>query len=146
MRGYRKILIAVNGSMDTLRQGLRLASDEKTWVTVIKVIPTYEGDLNLTGVKNIGDVLSSGIEGVVSGINEVASGEGALIKVRVEEGDISSRIKEVAAEERCDLIIMGGRRRTGWSKYFGGGILRRVLDDPPCPVFVVGDPPGAQAN
>ncbi|MBI4690885.1 MAG: hypothetical protein HY754_11580, partial [Nitrospirae bacterium] len=59
MKGYRKILIAVNGSKEVLRQGLKLAYDEECWVTVIKVIPPYEGDLNLTGIKNIGDVLTS---------------------------------------------------------------------------------------
>ena len=59
MKGYRKVLIAVNGSKEVLRQGLKLAGDEECWVTVVKVIPPYEGDLNLVGIKNIEDVLSS---------------------------------------------------------------------------------------
>lgn len=43
MKGYRKILIAVNGSKDVLLKGLKLAGDEKCWVTVVKVLPPYEG-------------------------------------------------------------------------------------------------------
>jgi hypothetical protein len=42
MKGYRKVLIAVNGSLDVLKQGIKLAQDEKTWVTVLKVVPPYE--------------------------------------------------------------------------------------------------------
>jgi hypothetical protein len=60
MRGYRKVLIAMNGSMDVVNEGIKMARDEKTWVTVLKVIPANEGDLNLTGIKNIEDVLDSG--------------------------------------------------------------------------------------
>ena len=59
MKGYRKVLIAVNGSKEVLDQGLKLAGDERCWVTVVKVIPSYEGDLDLVGVRKIEDVLES---------------------------------------------------------------------------------------
>ena len=137
MRGCRKVLIAVNGSIEVLRQGLRLASDERSWITVIKVIPPYEGDLDLTGVKNIEDVLNSGISSSLSEMEGIAGEEGVFIKVRVEEGDIPERIKSAALEERCDIIIMGESSRKGIKKLFGGGVLNNVLRDAPCPVLVV---------
>jgi nucleotide-binding universal stress UspA family protein len=136
MKGYRKILIAVDGSMETLKQGLRLASDEKCWVTVIKVVPPYEGDLNLTGIKSISDVLGSNGSQAVSEIEGAARAEGALVKVRLEEGDIPRKIAEVAEEERCDLIVMGAGKRRGLRRFFGGDLWRKVIEAAPCPVLV----------
>ncbi len=138
MKGYRKILIAVNGSKEVLVKGLQLASDEKCWVTVVKVIPPYEGDLNLTGIKNIEDVLDSEGRKVISDINSTAEAEGALIKTRLEEGNIHKKIVEVAEEERCDIIIMGSRKRNWIRKIFGDNVVNKVINQAPCPVFVVG--------
>ncbi|MBI4838921.1 MAG: universal stress protein [Nitrospirae bacterium] len=138
MKGYRKILIAVNGSKEVLVNGLKLAQDEKCWVTVVKVVPHNEGDLNLTGVKNIGDVLDSGGQKMVSEIKDIAETEGALIKTRLEEGEVHKKIIEVAEEERCDIIIMGARRRRKWiSRLFGDNVVEKVINQAPCPVFVV---------
>jgi nucleotide-binding universal stress UspA family protein len=138
MKGYRKVLIAVNGSRKVLQQGLKLADDEKCWVTVVKVIPPYDGDLNLVGVRNIEDVLNSGADKALSEIKETAAAERALIKTRLEEGDVSEKIVEVAEEEKCDLIIMGAKRRTWIRKIFGDNVVERVIHRAPCPVLVVG--------
>ncbi len=137
MKGYRKILIAVNGSKNVLVQGLQLANDEKCWITVIKVIPPYEGDLNLTGIKNIEDVLDSRGEKAVSELKDLAESEGRYIKARLEEGDIHKKIVEVAKEENCDLIIMGAKKRNGIKKLFGNNVIEKVINQAPCPVFVV---------
>ncbi len=138
MKGYRKILIAVNGSKKVLTQGLQLAYDEKCWVTVVKVIPSYEGDLNLTGIKNIEDALSSEGAKAVAEMKDVAKAEGALIKTRLEEGEVDKKIVEVAEEERCDIIIMGGNKTNWFKKLFGKNVIEKVIDQSPCPVLVVG--------
>ena len=137
MKGYRKVLIAVNGSKNVLIQGLKLANDEKCWITVVKVIPPYEGDLNLTGIKNIEDVLDSRGEKAVSELKDLAESEGRYIKARLEEGDIHKKIVEVAEEENCDLIIMGAKKRNGIKKLFGDNVIEKVINQAPCPVFVV---------
>jgi nucleotide-binding universal stress UspA family protein len=138
MKGYKKILIAVNGSKDVLTQGLRLAQDEKCWVTVVKVLPPHEGDLELVGIKNIGDVLDNGSEKHLAGIGDVAKAEGALVKTRIEEGDIPEKIVEVAEEENCDLIIMGTNKTNWFKKLFGKNVVEKVINQAPCPVLVVG--------
>ena len=107
VKGYRKILIAVNNSKSALTQGLKLAQDEKCWVTVVKVIPPNEGDLNLTGIKNISDAFMGSAAKDISKINELAEKERMMVKTRLEEGSISEKIVEVAEEEKCDLIVMG---------------------------------------
>ncbi|MEK6776143.1 MAG: hypothetical protein AABY87_04575 [bacterium] len=78
MKGYRKVLIAVNGSMDVLVEGLKFLSDESCKVTVVKVVPENDGDLNLTGVRNIEDVLDGGGTRAISEIRKKARAEGVF--------------------------------------------------------------------
>ena len=138
MKGYRKIVIAVNGSKDVLRQGLRLAQDEKCWVTVVKVVPLNSGDLNLVGIKNIGDVLDNGARKETNEIIDISQTESALVKTRFEEGDIPEKIVEVAEDEKCDLIIMGANKTNWFRKLFGKNVVEKVINQAPCPVLVVG--------
>ena len=100
MKGYRKVLIALNGHKEVLEQGIKLAQDEKTWITVVKVVRPFDGDLNLTGIKNLDDVLDDGSRAASVEINRSAEAEGALIKTRLEQGDVPQRIVEVAEEEQ----------------------------------------------
>ena len=118
MKGFKKILIAVNGSKGVLRQGLKLAGDEGCWVTVIKVMPPYEGDLSLVGINNIRDVLNGGGDNAVEEINEVAKTEGCLVKTRLEEGKVHEKIVEVAEDERCDIIVMGRNAKKRYQEVF----------------------------
>ncbi|NJD55170.1 MAG: universal stress protein [Nitrospirae bacterium] len=137
MKGCRKILIAVNGSKEVLRQGIRLAEDERTWITVVKVIPDNEGELNLTGVRNIGDILDSCSEKERTEINAIASEERLLIRTRIEEGEPYRKIVQVAEEERCDVIIMGAKKRSWMRRLFGDNTVEKVISQAPCPVLVV---------
>ena len=44
---------------------------------------------------------------------------------------------EVAEEEKCDLIIMGSKKKKGiLSRLFGDHVVEKVIDRAPCPVFV----------
>jgi nucleotide-binding universal stress UspA family protein len=139
MKGYRKVLIALNGHNEVLEQGVKLARDEKTWITVVKVVQPFDGELNLTGIKNLDDVLDDGSTQALSDISKIAEAEGALIKTRLEQGDVPQRIVEVAEEEKCDLIIMGSKKKKGFlSRLFGDHVVEKVIDRAPCPVFVVG--------
>jgi nucleotide-binding universal stress UspA family protein len=138
VRGVRKVLIAVNGSKDVLRQGLQLAGDERCWVTVVKVIPENDGDLDLTGVKDVGDVLANGVGRELADIRGIADAERALVKTRVEAGPVHERILAVAEQERCDVIILGRRKRSWLGKLFGDNVVGKVIRRAPCPVLVVG--------
>jgi nucleotide-binding universal stress UspA family protein len=138
VKGYRKILIAVNGSKDALTQGLKLAQDEKCWVTVVKVIPPNDGDLDLTGIRNIGDAINGCATKEMSDVGEIAKKERMTVKTRLEEGRVCEKIVEVAEDERCDLIIMGSERKSWFSRIFSENIVEKVIDLAPCPVLVVG--------
>jgi nucleotide-binding universal stress UspA family protein len=138
MKGFRKILIAVNGSKEVLTQGLKLARDEKCWVTVVKVVPANEGDINIIGIRNIDDVLENGTRKEIAAINDMAETGGALVKTRIEEGEIPGKIVEVAEDENCDLIIIGANKTNRFRRLFGWNVLEKVINSAPCPVLVVG--------
>ncbi len=127
----------MNGSRHVLDYGVKLASDEKTWVTVVKVIPPYDGDLHLTGIKNIGDALDSGGRRAIAEIKAAADAHGTLIKTRLEKGDVPGKIVELAEEERCDLIIMGAPKKNWFSKLWGDNAVEKVINASVCPVLVV---------
>lgn len=138
MKGIRKILVTVNGSLDTVRKGIGLAEEEKTWLTVLKVLPPYEGDLHLTGVKNLRDLLSGGGQSIAAEVKQLAKEERTLIKTRLETGKIDEKILEVAREEKCDLIIMGRQKSDFLKRLLGINIVEKVVSQAPCPVYVVG--------
>jgi nucleotide-binding universal stress UspA family protein len=137
MKDYKKVLIAVNGKMDVLTEGLKSVKDEKCIVTVLKVVPSYEGDLGLVGVKNIGDVLNGDRDRLISELEDVAKAKGAIVRTRVEEGDIQEKILEVAEEEKSDMIIMGAGKQSLVKKVLGMNVTEKVVSQAACPVVKV---------
>jgi len=137
MQGYKKVLIAVNGKMDVLTEGLKSVKDEKCVVTVLKVVPSYEGDIGLVGVKNIGDVLNGDRDRILSEIEDFAKAKGAVVTTRVEEGDIQQKILEVAEEEESDMIIMGAGKQSLVKKVLGMNVTEKVVSQASCPVVKV---------
>jgi nucleotide-binding universal stress UspA family protein len=135
MQSYKKVLIAVNGKIDVLTEGLKSVKDEKCIVTVLKVLPSYEGDLALVGVKNIGDVLNGDRDRLISELEDVA--KGAIVRTRVEEGDIQEKILEVAEEEKSDMIIMGAGKQSLVKKVLGMNVTEKVVSQAACPVVKV---------
>jgi nucleotide-binding universal stress UspA family protein len=118
-RGHGKILVVMDESTEVLKQGIKLAQEEKARVTVLNILQPCEGDLHLT--------------------NSIAWSEGVQVKTRVSTGDITNRIVEVAHEEQCDLIVMGTRKRKGLlGRIFKDTTVRKVIDRADCPVYVVG--------
>lgn len=138
MKGIRKILVTVNNSLDNLRQGVKLAEEEKSWLTVLKVLAPYEGELNLTGIKNLNEVFEGDAGQMTREIKQLAQEERTLIKSRFDSGKIDQTIVKVAREERCDLIIMGAQKSGFLHRLLGGNIVEQVIAQAPCPVFVVG--------
>ncbi|MGB9709949.1 MAG: universal stress protein [Thermodesulfovibrio sp.] len=137
MKGYRKLLIAVNGSNDVLKYGIKLAKDEGCWVTILKIIPPYDGDLHLTGIKNVADIINSNIKIFFNEVKDIAESERALVKIKVQEGDIEEKILEAAVEENVDLIILQAEKTNPIKKLFGKDLITKIINQAPCPVLVV---------
>jgi nucleotide-binding universal stress UspA family protein len=130
MGKYKKILVAYDGSQsgaNALLQSFRLATEEKSWITVATVVPTYDGDLDLTAVGDIHEALRRPGEEILSRANALAKKEGALIKTVLEEGEIYERLVDLAEAENCGVIIMGRRGTSLTEKSLIGSVTARVI-------------------
>lgn len=140
MGRYKKILVAIDGSesgMHALKESFRLAVNEKSWITVVSVVPPYEGDLELIGIKNIEAALRQPCEKALAEAAALAKAEGALIKPVCEEGDPYERIIDLADAENCDVIVMGRKGSGKLDRSLVGSVTARVIGHSQRDVLVI---------
>ena len=140
MGRYRKILVAVDGSeqsLHALKESLKMAVDEKCWVTVVSVAPRYEGDLSAVWVNNIRESMKAPCQAAISEAKRIAEEKRVSIKTVCEEGDIYERIVDLADSENCDLIVMGRKGRGQIEKALIGSVTARVIGHTHRDVLVV---------
>jgi nucleotide-binding universal stress UspA family protein len=139
-RYYKKMLIAVDGSessMHALRESFKLANNEQSWITVLSVIPTYEGDLGATWITNVKEAMAKPCKIALLEAEKLAKSERVLIKTVCEEGGIYERIVDLADAENCDLIVMGRKGISGLEKVLVGSVTARVIGHSQRDVLVV---------
>ena len=66
-----------------------------------------------------------------------APDQNVRVEHRLEEGDASKVILEVAQEIEAGLIVMGTHGRTGLGRLLLGSVTEHVLRKAPCPVLTV---------
>jgi nucleotide-binding universal stress UspA family protein len=140
MPKYKKILVAFDGSdssQNALRQAINLARTEKCWVKVVSVVPSYEGDIELTGVKDIESAIKGPAEKLLAEAREIASSEGVSVITNIEQGEAYERIVDVAESENCDLIVMGRKGHSRIEKALVGCVTERVIGHTHKDVLVV---------
>jgi len=124
------MLVAIDGSesgIHALKESFKLAANEKSWITVVSVVPPYEGDLDTTAIGNIQHALRHPCEKALADAIDLAKAERASIKTVCEEGVPHERIIDLAEAENCELIVMG---RSGLSKIkraLIGSVSSRVI-------------------
>jgi universal stress protein A len=139
--GFRRILVPLDfsvGTQDTLRYAKAFAERADAVLDLLHVV-----QLNIAGEEK-----SIPRTNLIRGLSEAAhlemkkiidiflDGE-AVTTVSVREGRPVETILREAAATRADLIIMGGRRRSFWTRLLRPGVLTRVLRRASCPVMVV---------
>ncbi len=62
------------------------------------------------------------------------------VEHRLEQGDPTIGILQVAQETGCDLIVIGTHGRTGLGRLLLGSVAEQVLRKAPCPVLTVKTP------
>jgi nucleotide-binding universal stress UspA family protein len=129
-KGYRKILVAIDGSdssMHALQESLSLAFKEGSQITVVSVAPRFEGDLSLMEVGNISAALKNPFEIALSKAKEMAKSSRLSITIISEEGEPYERILDVAEAENCDLIVMGTKGMSGIERVLVGSVAAAVI-------------------
>lgn len=134
------MLVAIDGSessMHALKESFKLAADEKSWITVVCVVPPYTGDLEVTGFGNILDAMRKPCENALAEAERIAKAEGVLIKTACEEGEAYERIIDLAESENAELIIMGRRGLRRLERALVGSVTARVIGHSQRDVLVV---------
>ncbi len=130
MGRYKKLLVAFDGSescRNALRQAIRLAAKEHSWIKVIAVVPSYEGDLELVGVSNIKEAISGPGENLLADARGIAESQSVSVLTNLEQGEPYERIVDVAESESCDLIVMGRKGRHHIERSLMGSVTARVI-------------------
>lgn len=130
MGKYKKILVAVDGSgtsTHALKESFKLATNEKSWITVVSVVPPYQGDLDMTGVGDVVALMRRPAEDALATARKMAEEDRALIKTVIEEGETHERVLDLADAENCDLIIMGRRGLRRFERTLVGSVTARVI-------------------
>jgi nucleotide-binding universal stress UspA family protein len=142
MARYKKILCAIDGSkssMHALRESFKFASNEKSWITVTSVVPSYVGDLDMVGVGDVMGAMRKPCEVALKEAEKLAKEAGVMIKTVCEEGEIFERISDLASAENCDLIVMGRKGLHRLERALVGSITARVIGYSQRDVLVVPD-------
>lgn len=124
------MLVAIDGSessMHALKESFKLARNEKSWITVVSVVPEYKGDLDLVALGNVMASMRKPCEDALHKAEELAKAEGALIKTVCEEGEAYERIIDLAEADNCELIVMGRRGMSRLERVLVGSVTARVI-------------------
>ncbi|MBI5248333.1 MAG: universal stress protein, partial [Desulfomonile tiedjei] len=110
---FSNILVAIDGSESSnhaLRQTFPLARAEQSLIRVISVVPPYQGELRLVGVKqHVSDMLIDPYRRALAKAEDAARETGTTIYTMLEEGEPHEKIVEAAEALDCDLIVVGVR-------------------------------------
>ncbi len=130
MSAYKKLLVAFDGSgssRNALVQAFSLAQREKAWIKVLAVVPSYDGDIDLSGVGDIEAVLKGPGEKLVAEARRMADEARVNVLTGVGQGEVYEKIVEVAGDERCGLIVMGRRGHHDIGRMVIGSVTARVI-------------------
>jgi universal stress protein A len=158
---YKKILVPHDGShfaSSVLSHAVTLASLYNAEILLLRVVNSVEQEAIMLNPQNIGtnggpypDSGTTAIElvGVVNEYKKRARYQlGKLktelqkngisnIKTSLQEGNAKDVILEVAKKEKCDLIALSTRGRSGLGRALLGSVADYVIRHAPCPILVI---------
>jgi nucleotide-binding universal stress UspA family protein len=103
------------------------------------VVPPYEGEIEILGVKDIRAALRKPCEDALAEVEKIAKTERMLVKTVCEEGEVYERIVDLADAENCDVIVMGRRGLRRIERTLVGSVTARVIGHTQRDVLVVPD-------
>jgi nucleotide-binding universal stress UspA family protein len=118
-------------SHPAIRFACSLAREHNSQLTILHVI-----EHRSQGMKLDPDRVRQGIKEELAGIVGKC-GEGVELRYRIESGNISSTILDVAAETDSDLIVLGVRPSSGFLDRFMWPIAYELVREAACPVLTI---------
>jgi nucleotide-binding universal stress UspA family protein len=144
---FARIAVAFDGSPDSVKAVKLACTMAKEYDSVLKVVhvysipiftyatpaPTPQVDARLMA-ESAREAASRVMEGARRLIEEF--GLKAQYEL-LEAGSVVQAIVEFAANEKCDLIVVGTRGMTGFKKLILGSVSSGIVGHAHCPVLVV---------
>ncbi len=142
MRRHRNILAVLDGSEAgflALSESIRLAQWNRGRVAAMVVVPPYEGDLSLVGVKDFEGAILGSCEDILKRALDLAESMDVRIGVTCEEGEPHEKILEYAAAGSQDLIVLGAPLENSWLRLILGSTASRLIESCPGDVLIVSE-------
>jgi len=147
----KKILVAIDGSSysnKVAKYGEDIALRYSAEITLIHVvepprslIPVSEIDTGLAAeieyLEKIAKKMESNAENMLNGYKKYMKDEGLNVKIRVEKGNPSDIILNIAEDEHYDLIIVGSRGLGNVKRFILGSVSDKISKHANCPVLIV---------
>lgn len=143
MKRFSNILVVADGggSSGALRRAVALAKNNQASITLVGVVDSVPGDLQLAitavtpaelGAIAVKDKLAQLEEAVAD-----VAGQGVSIEVKVLVGKSFIEIVRLVLKEGHDLVIKDARRRSRVASMLFGSEDMQVLRKCPCPVWLI---------
>ena len=125
-----KILVPIDGSpssMNALAHVLDTADTERFQITVISIMPPYEGYLDFSALGDLKADLAKPYRNLLVKAEEMAAERGVAIKKVFKEGEPSGTIAQFAEREKFDFIVMGRRGLDDLERMLMGSVTANVI-------------------
>ncbi|HEX2240941.1 MAG TPA: universal stress protein [Actinomycetota bacterium] len=127
---YSKIICGVDGSdtsMLALAEASKLAASEGAELTVLYAL---REDMEHAATAATGDE-------VLERAQKAAREEGVEPNARLEQGDPSEVLIDVAEKVGADLLVVGNKGMTGVQRFLLGSVPNKVSHHAPCDLLIV---------
>lgn len=113
----------------------------------VTVLHTYEllgqiavYETSYAYLQELEDYLMDQSKQITSSVEKQLTDAGLEVYSRVLKGDPGVAIVEVAAEEKCDAIVMGSRGLGAVQRFLLGSVSNYVVHHSKCPVMIIPTP------
>lgn len=141
---FSKIVVGVDGSKESIEaanHAIGLAKKDNSQFIVLTVLklPPFYGWSTMETPKESQEKDRVDTQQWFDKISEIGKENNVEVKTRLIESPLSieAAIVNFAEEEKTDLIVVGTRGRTGFSKQLLGSVASGVVTYAHCPVLVI---------
>jgi nucleotide-binding universal stress UspA family protein len=139
---YDRILIPTDGSEcadSAVEHALDIAAQYDAELHVLSIVDSRDVSHSAPAIspEQVQQTLRDRAESVVESVADRAEAAGVTVVTAVEPGIPDDVVVEYAADEDCDLIVMGTHGRTGLERYLLGSVTERTVRRSSVPVLTV---------
>lgn len=139
-----KVLVAIDGSkyaLRALKYAIKLVGrmNEPGELLLVNAHDdiALRGASQFVGKTAIKDYLDDLSQGEMQSAINAATKAGVSFKTRMLRGQVAQSIAKAAADEKCDLIVLGSKGRTALKDLLIGSVAQRVASLSDIPVTLV---------